>query len=233
MLAHVTAPIFCIRPRRRTSSNHDNLVTLNTRWERRASSGWKARVALIALAARLSAGAAPEGRLSDGALQAIDKAKRVVFREGLAGPRVRADAVLQSQGYLRTADAVRGRRVALGRSRIRLFSTSVRSTRLGFLASRQFRPENPVFRALDCLGFPWILSSEIETYQRVIGPKRTKVFSARLPLTLRDAGDGTPAVAAWVSARLFMQQFNPASDFPQGIVVQALPSACLNPNATR
>jgi hypothetical protein len=44
-----------------------------------------------------------------------------------------------------------------------LFSVAARMPRsvdLGFLGAWPFRPEDPRALALDCLGFPWILSSE-------------------------------------------------------------------------
>jgi hypothetical protein len=47
---------------------------------------------------------------------------------------------------------------------------------LGFLGAWPVRRENPVYRLLDFLGFPWILSSETRLINGLYGINRQKFF---------------------------------------------------------
>jgi hypothetical protein len=86
------------------------------------------------------------------------------------------------------------------------------------------------------LGFSWIsLDSlvRIETYQRVIWPKAHNSSFGAPPVRLRAFGRGALQPRHGSAQECSRSRFNLPSDVPQGIVVRALPSACLNPNATR
>jgi len=52
---------------------------------------------------------------------------------------------------------------------------------MGFLGPRRFRCQNPRFRLLDSLGFPWILSSETRLINGLRGLFRENFFAPLFP----------------------------------------------------
>ena len=96
--------------------------------------------------------------------------------------------------------------------------TSARSIRLGFLGAWPFRWESPS-RVLDCLGFPWILSSESRLFNGLRGLKRETFFSALVP-GVRSAGTGACGRGYAEAQDYSWGKLNLASDFPQEIVVR-------------
>ena len=71
----------------------------------------------------------------------------------------------------------------------------------GFSWLRLFRCENPDERVLDFLGFPWILSSEIETFQWVTRIFREDNFSSRFSRAVQPP-EREPALEAMRKRRI-------------------------------
>ena len=95
--------------------------------------------------------------------------------------------------------------------------------RLGFLGAWLFGFENPRKRGLDFLGFPWILSSEIETYQWVTRDFRGKIFHrAFCPLGVRGGGTEGGRRGDGEARNCPSSKLNPGSDFLQSIVAPAV-----------
>jgi hypothetical protein len=90
---------------------------------------------------------------------------------------------------------------------------------LDFLGGWRFRYENPRFRGLDFLGFPWILSSETSLFNGLRWNFVDNIFAARF--SCRDPGNG-PAVEAMRKRKtVHAAESNRGSDFLQLIVVGA------------
>jgi hypothetical protein len=77
---------------------------------------------------------------------------------------------------------------------------------LGFLGPWLFRFENPRFRGLDFLGFPWILSSESRLINGLRGINRGKIFHAVFFSWAFAAPEEKAAGEACGSAEVFIEQ---------------------------
>ena len=101
-------------------------------------------------------------------------------------------------------------------------ATSVRSIRLGFLGLWRFRCERPLHEpwiVLDCLGFPWILSSESRLFNGLRGLKRGKFFLSPFP-GVRSAGTGACGRGHAEAQDCSRAKLTLVSDFLQEIVVR-------------
>ena len=107
----------------------------------------------------------------------------------LLGPALRLGRLLVRRAALGEAEGQRFRR-----ANVRLLGrpAAIGRSDLGFLGPGPLSPWTPQNQGLEKLGFPWILSSEIETYQWVTRDPPRKKF--RRPLSLggrrRNGGSG-------------------------------------------
>jgi hypothetical protein len=96
-------------------------------------------------------------------------------------------------------------------------TASIRPIRLGFLGDWPFRYGNPLFGVLDCLGFPWILSSDRDLSMGYAA-QSGETFSRASSLAL--SGTGTEACGrGHAEAQDYSRgKLNQISDFLQQIV---------------